>query len=128
SEALFQAESDVADRRGEIERLVAEKRALEGRAFPEASAAEAQARAVAARAGSVDELVSGLGHDAPAAAGGPPGRFVVPVQGVVARRFGEPQPGRGRSEGWAWRATPGSPVLSPAAARVDYAGPLKGWG
>ena len=33
-----------------------------------------------------------------------------------------------RGKGWTWTTEPGAPVLSPAAGRVDYAGPLKGWG
>jgi septal ring factor EnvC (AmiA/AmiB activator) len=50
------------------------------------------------------------------------------VQGVLIRRFGQSGGPRERREGWTWRTVAGAPVLSPAAARVDYAGPLKGWG
>ena len=108
SEALFQAESEVADKRAQIERLVV---------------------TAGARAGSVEELVDTLAAGARSAGpAGLPTRFTTPVEGVVDRRFGAPQPGRSHSQGWTWRATPGAPVLSPAAGRIDYAGPLKGWG
>ena len=44
------------------------------------------------------------------------------------RRWGELLPDRRRSEGIAWRTQPLAEVRAPAAARVDYAGPLRGWG
>lgn len=108
AESLFQTESEVADRRAEMQRLLGE---------------------AGARAGSVGELVDVLPPAAgPGAGSGMPARFVTPVRGTVGRRFGAPQPGRGRAQGWTWRAAPSAPVLSPAAGRVEYAGPLKGWG
>lgn len=117
SEALFLAESDLADRRAEIERLISEKRALEGRLFPGEAAAQAQVRALAARATSVGELVEELA-EATAPAAGPPDRFTPPVPGASSRR----------AQGWSWAAEPGATVLAPAVGAVDYAGPLKGWG
>ena len=51
-----------------------------------------------------------------------------PVEGEIVRRFGEPWPGRGRSEGQSWRTAPGAPVHSPSDGRIDYVGPLKNWG
>jgi septal ring factor EnvC (AmiA/AmiB activator) len=124
SETLFQAESDIADHRADIDRLLTQKQALEDR-LP--STDDPQARALAARAGSVGELVGGLSgrSGAPAAA---PDRLAPPVQGLLIRRFGDRGGGSQRTEGWTWAAAPAAPVLSPAPARVDYAGPLKGWG
>jgi len=88
---------------------------------------EARSRALGARVGSMGELVEELAGR-PARAASPPSSLTVPVEGSVRRRFGDPEPGRGRSQGWAWRAEPGSLVVSPAAGQVDYSGPLKDWG
>lgn len=129
SETLFRVESDVADRRAEIERLIADKRALERRLHRDADAADAEARALAARAGSMGALVQGLAaRDGDNGSGAPPARLVLPIQGVLERGFGQAQPGRDRSQGLTWKASFGAPVLSPGEGRVDYAGPLKGWG
>ena len=129
SETLFQAESDIADRRAEIDRLTAQKMGLENRVYSDSGAPDPQIRAVAVRAGSVEELVQALpsrpqNQPPPKTA---PDRFAMPVQGVLIRRFGEPIKGQERSQGWTWRATPDAAVVAPGPARVDYAGPLKGW-
>ena len=123
---LFQSESETADRRARIERLIAAKRQLERSLLADADRVEAEARALADRAGSMGALVgalpSGTADDTP------PLRLAAPVQGVAVRRFGEAWPGHGRSAGWSWRALGGAQVVSPAAGRVEYAGPLKSWG
>lgn len=125
SESLFEAESDIADHRADIDRLLAEKRGLEQRAYP---VGDPRAQALAARAGSVGELVRGLSQAPSAAPSQAPLRLAAPVQGELVRRFGDRRGRPERTEGWTWRTAPGAPVLSPAPARVDYAGPLKGWG
>jgi septal ring factor EnvC (AmiA/AmiB activator) len=127
SETLFQTESDVADRRAEIERLIAQKRSLEGARFG-ADPAEAETRALAARVGSVGELVQELAVRRPVESQAAPARFAAPVRGDLLRRYGDEAPGQGRSQGWTWRAAPAATVLSPASGRVEYSGPLKGWG
>ena len=48
-------------------------------------------------------------------------RLTPPVAGSPSARFG-----RG-SSGWRWPSSSG-PIAAPAAATVDYAGPLSGWG
>lgn len=58
----------------------------------------------------------------------PPTRLVLPAQGTVVRRFGEPLSGGGRSNGLTLSATRGGRVVSPAAGLVQYVGPVKGWG
>lgn len=128
SEDLFQAESDIADKQAEIERLTAEKLTLEHRAYGQAAVGPA-VRALAARTGSVEAFVAALpseGAAGPPAA--PPDRLSLPVRGVLVRRFGEPLRDRERAQGWTWRAQANAAVIAPAAGRVDYAGPLKGWG
>lgn len=57
----------------------------------------------------------------------PPTRLIFPVSGAVARRFGEPLAGGGRSNGMTLTAAKGARALSPAAGLVQYVGPVKGW-
>jgi len=114
SEALFQSESEVADRRARIDDLLMEKSDLEG-----PSAAD-PALARVARSGGVDDLFRVLPGRAGPAPGGPPDHMLSPLQGDPSRRQGR--------RGWTWKAEGGATVLAPAAARVDYAGPLRGWG
>ncbi len=129
--AFLGAEHDVADRRAEIEALSEEKARIEDRTNPEMASQADDAKRIGTLAGSVDELVravSGSGDDAASKAGATPLHLTPPLAGAPVRRFGDPFPAHGRSEGWSWRAADGALVVSPAAGRVDYAGPLKGWG
>ncbi len=136
SGTLFQAESDLADRQAKIQDLIDQKRALESQLRSDAQVADIDVRRLAARARSLGELVTVLdAHDAHArdlAAGLPSGAmataFTPPVTGPVARRFGETGADPLRAKGWTWTADPGAVVVSPTAASVDYAGPLKDWG
>ena len=125
---LLGAEHDVADRRGELDALSEEKARIEDRLYPTSTADVA---ALGAGAGSLDELARGapsLGGATPSAAPLALSNLIVPVSGAVVRHFGQAFPGHGRSEGWSWAAPAGALVVSPAAGRVLYAGPLKGWG
>lgn len=128
NEDLMVAESELAERRAEIDRLQMEQAGLENR-LPEVLEAEARARALAESAGSMGELVGGLRGalgSSPAAV-----RLALrpPVQGDLVRRFGQrPQGGSGLVEGVAWRAAGASEVLAPVGGRVEYVGPLKGYG
>jgi septal ring factor EnvC (AmiA/AmiB activator) len=147
NENLILTESELADRRAAIEQLAREKGALEESLDPAAREAAQKAEAAARGAADPGALVQRLETNAsvPAAApsaappiAGPPiagpgaapsdGRLAAPAAGVVVRRWGERLPDRRRSEGVAWRTQPLAEVRAPAAARVDYAGPLRGWG
>ncbi len=131
SGSLFQAESDLADRQAKIQGLIDQKRALELQLRSDAQVADNDVRRLAARARSLGELVTVLdAHDqtAHAAEAAATTVFTPPVTGPVARRFGEAGSDPLRAKGWTWTADPGAEVVSPAAARVDYAGPLKDWG
>jgi septal ring factor EnvC (AmiA/AmiB activator) len=136
SGSLFQAESDLADRQAKIQDLIDQKRALELQLRSDAQVADSDVRRLAARARSLGELVTGLEAREPGmrdlAAQGTSakalGAFTPPVAGPVARRFGEAGSDPLRAKGWTWTADPGAVVVSPAEARVDYAGPLKDWG
>jgi septal ring factor EnvC (AmiA/AmiB activator) len=126
-EALFMTESELAERRAETERLIAQKTALERRYSAAAEGAAREAEALARRAASLGGLVGDLGRRTPEPRVTPPDRLAAPVAGVLVRRFGQPLAAT-RSEGLAWRTGPAAQVLAPAAAMVEYAGPLKNWG
>lgn len=115
SEQLFTAESLVADRRGDLERMIVEKTQLE--------------RAYAQEALTGDESTLGTLTDglAPKAVTGPL-KLSSPAPGPLARRFGQALPAGGRATGLTIRTEKGHAVASPAAAVVEYAGPLNGWG
>lgn len=51
-----------------------------------------------------------------------------PVEGAVTRRFGERDKDGVLSQGVTFLALPGSPVVAPAAGRVVFAGPFRGYG
>lgn len=117
SEALFTAESLIADRKGDLERMIVEKTALERAYAQEALAVDQEERTLGA-------LTDGL---TPAPATGPL-TLAPPVLGPVVHRFGEALPAGGRTSGLSIRAEKGKSVAAPAAGVVEYAGPLNGWG
>ena len=126
--ALFTAQSDVADRRVQIEQLIARKTALEHGLDAAADHADADVKRLAAQARFLGQLVGGLDAREAAPNDNAALRLDAPVPGAPVRRFNDPWPGQARSEGWSWATPPGAVVLSPADGRIDYAGPLKGWG
>ncbi len=126
-ETLFLSESELADRRAEIERLLGEKVDLQARLSADADAANRAVQSLTAREQAMRGFTSGL-DTRPRAAAPPAGAFLggrtvlrAPVAGPVARRFG------GGSDGWTWRADRNAVVISPVDGVVEYAGPLKGW-
>ena len=130
SGVLFQAESSLADREAQITDLIAQKQALEKQLYADAGAAQTDVQRLAARARSLGELVHVLDARSPAAGADDalPVRFTAPVQGVLAHGFGQAGSDPEHSKGVTWTTPANAAVLSPLAAAVDYAGPLKGWG
>jgi septal ring factor EnvC (AmiA/AmiB activator) len=122
--ALFASESEAADQRAEMERLIAEKTGLEARLQADARAADRDARALAERVASLGGLVRGVGQQEMRAPDHPGelGRLVKPVDGRLVGRFGK------ASQGLTWKASALSRVRAPANGRVEYSGPLRGWG
>jgi septal ring factor EnvC (AmiA/AmiB activator) len=116
SEQLFTAESLVADRRGELERMIVEKTQLERAYAQEALTGDDQ--------GTLGALTDGLAPKTPTG----PLKLSAPAPGPVERRFGQAMPAGGRATGLTIRTEKGHAVASPAAAVVEYAGPLNGWG
>lgn len=58
----------------------------------------------------------------------PPSRYLLPVDGRVARGFGEGNAGGPREAGIALVPRPGAQVVSPATGRIAFAGPYRGYG
>jgi septal ring factor EnvC (AmiA/AmiB activator) len=129
---LMLTESELAERRAAIATLARRKGALEESLDPLAQDEARAAQTAAQQASDPAALVRNLAQPAPAAASAPlpaePGMISAPVTGQLVRRFGQAAGGRSKSEGMAWRTEPEAQVRAPAAGRVDYAGPLKGWG
>lgn len=117
SEQLFTAESLVADRKGELERMIVEKTQLERAYAQEALTGDREQATLGA-------LTDGL--VAKPATG--PLTLASPVPGPLTRRFGEIMPAGGRAGGVTIRTEKGHAVASPAAGTVEYAGPLNDWG
>jgi septal ring factor EnvC (AmiA/AmiB activator) len=114
-----------------MDALDEEKARLEDRLDPAHASQADAARRIGTTAGSVDELIKGVaspGESTTPAATLAPVRLTPPVDGAPIRRFGQAFPGHGPSQGWSWSAPEGALVVSPAAGRIVYAGPLKGWG
>jgi septal ring factor EnvC (AmiA/AmiB activator) len=116
SEELFTAESLVADRRGELERMIVEKTQLE-RAY-------AQEALTGGEENTLGALTDGL---APKPATGPL-TLSSPAPGPLLHRFGETLPVGGHAAGLTIGTEKGHSIASPAAGVVEYAGPLNGWG
>ncbi len=117
SAELFTAESVVADRKGEIERLIIEKTQLERAYAHEALTEENELRTLGV-------LTDGLGRVEPTG----PLHLRSPAAGAIVRRFGADMPAGGKSPGLTIRTEKGLTVAAPAAGTVEYAGALNGWG
>jgi murein hydrolase activator len=126
---LFQAESGVAEREAEIADLIAQKQALEKQLYADADLAEGEVQRLAARARSLGELVTAVdARSGASSTDAAPIHLTAPVQGPLAHGFGQPGGDLERAKGVTWSTAANAAVLSPTAAVVDYAGPLKGWG
>jgi septal ring factor EnvC (AmiA/AmiB activator) len=140
SEALFTAESDLANRRATIESVIAAKTAFEQRAASDAGAANQDIAALSDRARALRGLTRDLAAKPqvrgareppdPEHAGlfGAAKLFTPPVAGAPLRVYGQSEPGGGRSLGWTWRPPAGTSIVAPSQGVIEYAGPLKGWG
>ena len=128
AERLMTTESAQGDRRAEIEQLSARRAALVAvlradadRAEAATATLEARIRALGASPVEATEATEATSSRLPAGRS----RLTSPVPGTPTLRFGQGPDGL-RSQGWRWSAAAG-PVVAPAAARIDHAGPLSGW-
>ena len=58
----------------------------------------------------------------------PPSRLLAPAPGPVTKVFGSPLLGGGGSNGLTLAVPAGSRVVAPDAGRVEFVGPIRGWG
>lgn len=122
NEALFISESDVSEQQKQLETLMADRAALEDQLLREADAIEARNLELEARQRTLLGLPSPL---RPAQS-----RTLdlqLPVVGEKAASYGETVDGQ-TSRGLRLKTTPGAQVRSPGNGRVEYAGPLDGYG
>ena len=126
SGALLASESRLADRRADIERLIAEKRALETLLNADAAVAEQEALAAARRVRDLGGLLRELSPEERERAMATPlpggrERLMRPVDGPLVSEFG------GGERGVTFTGGPQGLVRAPADGVVEYAGPLEGW-
>jgi septal ring factor EnvC (AmiA/AmiB activator) len=127
NEGLFTSDSAVAEERARLEQLVADRTVLQKSLLTGAEEAEHSLAALARNSGSAAELIARLPQGGESL-GPAPEHLVEPVQGRLAARYGQPAAKGAPQEGFSWIASPGAPVLAPAASVVEYAGPLKDYG
>ena len=122
SERLFTTESQSGDRRAETEGLRTRKAALLAVLQAEARRAEQAASRLEARIRELGGEVPDTPRPTEAADRLPGGRDALtpPVEGAPVARYSE------ANRGWRWSAD--GDVRAPAAAEVEYAGPVNGWG
>lgn len=116
---VIAAQSEVADRRSDMDRLLTQQAAIE-RKYP------GQAAAAGREAGSPGVLIDSFPR-----ATGPdngPGPLRYPVTGTVITRYGAKGTGVQPAVGETIRTKPGAAVVSPAQGTVEFAGPVTGWG
>lgn len=122
NEALFISESDVSEQQKQLETLMADRAALEDQLLREADAIEARNLELEARQRTLLGLPSPL---RPAQS-----RTLdlqLPVVGEKAASYGETVDGQ-TSRGLRLKTSPGAQVRSPGNGRIEYAGPLNGYG
>jgi septal ring factor EnvC (AmiA/AmiB activator) len=127
SEDLFNSDSAMAEQRAQLEQLIADRTVLEKSLLANADASERSLSILAQKSGSAADLIARL-PPGPEGLGPAPEKLIEPVQGRLAARFGQGGAKSGAQEGFTWKASPGAPVLAPAAGIVEYAGPLKDYG
>lgn len=155
--ALRASERDLAGRRQSLAALETRQRLASRAAGSVADREEERALALAEQARDLDALAADLGKagelrqalerlpgpvlrparpeesqvvaiEAPATPEPGPSTYIPPVAGRLVAGFGDSQPGRPRSRGIALAVRPGAQVIAPAAGRVVFAGPYRGYG
>lgn len=140
----------LAEERQRLTLIAEEKRRARADSATELAAEREKAKALAAKAGNLQELITGMeqtaasrrGTTAKGADNGPTaarltpavafpalkGRLHLPVVGTVSGRFGEDDGFGSPRQGMAVAALPGAQVTAPADATVVYAGPFRSYG
>ena len=130
NEALFISESDVTGERSEIEKLIAQKAALEDQLLGQADQYQANAAELKAREDKVRGTLPlqgllGLGR------GDNGDHLSPPVVGDKVRDYGQTDAVGGTAppaRGVSYSAQPGAQVTAPAEGEVEFAGPVASYG
>ncbi|ANP46183.1 murein hydrolase activator EnvC family protein [Candidatus Viadribacter manganicus] len=134
---LADAQAAIAQERGDIVNMLAQRRSTQTRLAREATAAERRVRQFAAEARSLRELAQRVqqasarrqqGTTTPAGPNVIPAAWVAPVQGQITRAYGARVPGGPAAQGATVRTNSGAQVVSPAAGEVAYAGSFRSYG
>lgn len=155
--SLRAAERDLGARRQSLAALETRQRLASRAAGSVADREEERALALAEQARDLDALAGDLGkaselraalmrlpgpiprpaqpenaqvvamEASPPPVAGPPA-YIAPVAGRLVIGFGDSQAGRPRSRGIALAVRPGAQVVAPAAGRIAFAGPYRGYG
>lgn len=126
SEALFLAESALAEQRTGMARLIADKNAREAALMAEADRLEAEAIAIALRERGLRGLsgASVLNSQRTASTRA----MISPVIGQKVYGYGDDIGDGNRAYGLIWRTSPGAQVVAPTEGDVEYAGALPNYG
>jgi septal ring factor EnvC (AmiA/AmiB activator) len=132
---LADAQAAIAQERGDLVNMLAERRSQQQRLASEATAAERRAQALAREARTLRELAARVEQASQrrtaAAPRGPnviPAAWVAPTQGQILRGYGSRQAGGPAAQGVTVRTNSGAQVVSPAAGEVAYAGSFRSYG
>ena len=134
---LADAQASIAQERGEIVNMLAQRRSTQTRLAREATAAERRVRQLAAEARSLRELAQRVqrasarrqqGTTPPTGPSVVPASWVAPAQGQITRNYGARTAGGPSAQGVTVRTSSGAQVVSPAAGEVAYAGSFRSYG
>lgn len=134
---LADAQVSIAQERGEIVNMLAQRRSTQTRLAREATAAERRVRQLAAEARSLRELAQRVqrasarrqpGTTPPTGPSVVPAAWVAPTQGQITRNYGARTAGGPAAQGATVRTNSGAQVVSPAAGEVAYAGSFRSYG
>jgi septal ring factor EnvC (AmiA/AmiB activator) len=133
---LADAQASIAQERGEIVNMLAQRRSTQTRLVREATAAERRVRQLTAEARSLRELAQRIerasrrqpGTTPPTGPSVVPAAWVAPAQGQITRNYGARTAGGPAAQGATVRTNSGAQIVSPAAGEVVYAGGFRSYG
>lgn len=134
---LADAQDAIAQERGDIVNMLAQRRTTQTRLTREASAAERRVRQLTAEARSLRELAQRVqrasarrqqGTTPPSGSSVIPAAWVAPTQGQITRNYGARNTGGPAAQGVTVRTNSGAQIVSPATGEVAYAGSFRSYG
>jgi septal ring factor EnvC (AmiA/AmiB activator) len=131
---LADAQAAIAEERGGLVSMLAQRRSQQARLANEASAAERRVRRLAAEARTLRELAARV-EQASRRTAAPsrgasviPAAWLAPAHGRITRSYGARSAGGPAAQGVTVRTNSAAPVVSPAAGEVAYAGSFRSYG